>query len=179
MFARGVTRSSLVIVAVLAVVAIVAAAVFASMAFGKGSTKTVAEKPCGERIFGHIKTLARAGDHYELGFDPAFFTSGVTANAAAAEDGAVEPGQPVPNDNYIVDESHRVLTYLVPETAHVTILTRGGDPQQLGATESTVSELEHIVNGGEHRTLSEALDSGIWLRVHADTVCSIDQQYRP
>ena len=178
MFARGVTRSSLVIVAVLALVAIVAAAVSASMASGKRGTKTITAQPCGDRIFGHIRTLARTGDHYRLGFDPAFFTSGATANAAAAEDGAVEPGQPVPNDNYIVDESHRVLTYLVPETAHVTILTRDGDPQQLGATESTVSELEHIVNGGEHRPLSESLDSGLWIRVHGDTVCALDQQYR-
>ena len=77
-------------------------------------------------LFGHIKSLERSGDHYLLRFDPAWFTSGATANTAAADDGAVEPGQPVPNDNYVVDESHRLLTYLVPETADVTILTTGG-----------------------------------------------------
>jgi hypothetical protein len=179
MFGRGVMKSPVAVIAALAPVSIVAAAVFASMAFGNEGTKTVVEKPCGERIFGHIKTLERAGDHLELRFDPAWFTSGVTANAAAAEDGAVEPGQPVPNDNYVVDESHRLLTYLVPDTARVTILTRDGDPQQLGATSSSVSELDRIVNGGDHRPLFETLDSGIWLRVHVDTVCSIDQQYRP
>ena len=42
-------------------------------------------------------------------FDPAWFLSGDTANTAAAEDGAVEPGQPVPNDNYVVEEGHRLL----------------------------------------------------------------------
>ena len=46
-------------------------------------------------------------------FDPAWFLSGETANRAAAEDGAVPPGQPVPNDNYRVEEGHRLLTYLV------------------------------------------------------------------
>jgi hypothetical protein len=160
--------------------AIVAAAVFASMAFGTGSsTKRVAVQPCGDRIFGHIAALEPSGVQFEMRFDPALFTSGATANAAAAEDGAVEPGQPVPNDNYVVDESHRLFTYLVPATTPVTILTRDGDPSNLGRTPSTVSELEQIVNGGSHRELFEPLESGIWIRVHIDTVCSIDQQYRP
>jgi hypothetical protein len=173
---RTVTRPSLFI----AGAAIVAASVFASMAFGGDrATRTVTVEPCGDRIFGHLESLESRGDDFLLRFDPALFTSGVTANSAAAADGAVEPGQPVPNDNYVVDESHRLLTYLVPAGTPVTILTRDGDPQQLGATPSTVSELGRIVNGGAHRDLSEPLESGVWIRVHIDTVCSIDQQYRP
>ena len=168
-----------VILAAVAVVAIVAAAVFASLALGTSTaTKTVVSEPCGDRTFGHIASLERSGDHYLLRFDPAWLTSGITANTAAAEDGAVEPGQPVPNDNYVVDESHRLLTYLLPETAHVTILTRGGTGP-LYETPSSVSELDRIVNGGAHRELFEPLDSGVWIRVHSDTVCSVDQQYRP
>jgi hypothetical protein len=168
---RPFTKPSFVILAV--VVAGVAAAVFASLAFGNGVTRTVDVKPCGDRSFGHIESLERSGDHYTLRFDPAFFTSGITANTAAAEDGAVPAGQPVPNDNYVVDESHRLLTYLVPESAAVTVLTRGGP------TPTTVSELERIVNGGSDVALFEPLDSGVWIRVHVDTVCSLDQQYRP
>jgi hypothetical protein len=172
------TKKSLVILAAVAAGAIVAASVLASLAFGHGTvTKTVAVKPCGDRIYGHIKSLQRSGDHYELGFDPAWFTSGITANTAAAEDGAVDPGQPVPNDNYVVDESHRVLTYIVPDDARVTILTPSGNP--LYATPSSVAELDRIVNGGSHRPLFEPLDSGMWIRVHVDAVCSLDQQYRP
>lgn len=163
-----------------AVVASIAAAVFAALYFGnEPATKTVVEKPCGDRLFGHIKSLTSHGDHFELRFDPAWFTSGVTANTAAAEDGAVEPGQPVPNDNYVIEEGHRLLTYLVPRDTPVTVLTRGGDPANLGATSITVPELGRIVNGGEHRELSEPLDSGVWIRVHIDAACSIDQQYRP
>lgn len=173
---RELTRPSLVIAAG----AIVAASVFASLAFGGDpATKTVAVQPCGDRVFGHVESLESRGADFQLRFDPAFFTTGVTANAAAAEDGAVEPGRPVPNDNYVVDESHRLLTYLVPASTPVTILTREGDPQQLGATPSTLLELARIVNGGDHRPLFESLDSGVWIRVHNDTVCSIDQQYRP
>ena len=33
-----------------------------------------------QRLYGHIKSLAQRGDHYELRFDPAWFLSGVTAN---------------------------------------------------------------------------------------------------
>ena len=176
---RRVMRPSLAILVAVAAVAIVAAAVFASLAFGnERSAKTVTVQPCGDRIFGHIKSLDRSGDHYQLLFDPAWFTSGVTANTAAAQDGAVDPGQPVPNDNYIVDESDRVLTYLVPDTARVTILTRDSTAP-LYETTSTVAELERIVNGGDHRPLFEPLDSGVWIRVHNDTVCTLDQQYRP
>jgi hypothetical protein len=173
---RPFTRPSFVLLAVVAVVAGVAAAVFASLAFGHGVTRTVAVKPCGDRSFGHIESLERSGDHYTLRFDPAFFTSGITANAAAAEDGAVPAGQPVPNDNYVVDESHRLLTYIVPESAAVTVLTWPSAP---GPTPTTVSELERIVNGGSDIALFEPLASGVWIRVHVDTVCSLDQQYRP
>ena len=172
-------RPSLVLAAAAAIVASVAAVVFAALYFGnEPATKTVVEQPCGDRIFGHIKSLTPQGDHFELRFDPAWFTSGVTANTAAAEDGAVEPGQPVPNDNYVIEEAHRLLAYVVPPTAHVTVLTRGG-PGPLGETPITVSELERIVNGGKHRPLFEPLESGVWIRVHIDSACSLDQQYRP
>jgi hypothetical protein len=179
MATRRIMKASLLILVAVAAVAIVAAAVFASLAFGnEPATRTVAVKPCGDRIFGHIKSLERTGDHFDLRFDPAWFTSGVTANTAAAEDTGGDPSQPVANDNNVVDESHRLLTYLVPETTPVTVLTRDGTGP-LGETPSTVAELDRIVNGGEHRALFEPLDSGVWVRVHVDTVCSLDQQYRP
>jgi hypothetical protein len=172
-------RRSWVLLAVVAVVASVAAVVFATLYFTfEPETRTVVEEPCGDRIFGHIDSLTQQGDHFQMRFDPAWFTSGVTANTAAAEDGAVEPGQPVPNDNYDVEEGHRLLTYVVPAATPVTVLTRGG-PGPLGATPITVSELERIVNGGKHRPLFEPLESGVWIRVHVDTVCALDQQYRP
>src|SRR5206468_3807601 len=50
---RPFTRPSFVVLAVVAGVAGVAAAVFASLAFGNGATRTVAVEPCGDRSFGH------------------------------------------------------------------------------------------------------------------------------
>ena len=53
-------------------------------------------------LYGHIKKLTRKGGHYELRFDPAWFTSGVTASRAALEDTG---SSDVPNDNYVVEGS--------------------------------------------------------------------------
>ena len=180
MFRRKAIKPQLAVLISITTASLLAAAVLASLAFGtEPATKTLEVQPCGDRIFGHIATLERAGHEFELRFDPAFFTNGVTANTAAAEDGAIEQGQPVPNDNYVVDESHRLLSYVVPETTPVTVLTTAGDPERMGATPISALELARIVNGGEDPSLFEPLDSGVWLRVDLDTVCSIDQQYRP
>jgi hypothetical protein len=167
-----------VAVAVVAVVATATAVIFAALYFTKGSdSESPAAEQCGDRIFGHISSLVPDGDHYELRFDPAWFTSGVTAAAAAAEDGVVAPGEPVPNDNYRVEEGHRLLTYLVPTDTPVTVLTRQGD--SFGSTAITVSELAQIVRGEEPVELFEPLATGVWIRVSVDTVCALDHQYEP
>src|SRR6185295_1247782 len=115
----------------------VAAGIFAGLYFTDDDETTATA--CGDRSFGHIASMTPDGDGYRMRFDPEWFTSGVTANDAAAEDGAVEPGEPVPNDNYRVDEGHRLLTYLVPADAPVTVLTKEGDPQSFDATPITVT----------------------------------------
>jgi hypothetical protein len=161
-------------------VATAAAATFVALYLtDEPSTKTVVQRPCGDRIFGHIASLTRTSGRYEMRFDPAWFTSGVTANTAAAEDGVVTPGEPVPNDNYRIDEDHRLLTYLVAPKARVTVLTRRGDPARFGATPITVATLAKLVHGAQPVALFEPLSTGVWIRVHVDTACSIDQQYQP
>ena len=153
---------------------------------GCGGTKTVtrtvtvdssAKRGVGaplERVeFGYIKSLEPKGTGYELKFDPAWFLAGETANRAAAEDGAVPPGEPVPNDHYVVDEGHRVLTYRVPPNAKVTVLVDGPESKPI-----TVEELARIV-GGDHKPLWEPIETGFWIRYRIDTVSSLEQQYRP
>jgi hypothetical protein len=176
--------------AVLTLLALLAAVIVA----GCGGTKTVTETvtvtatsasparlgpPRNWVEFGHIDSLRREGGRYMMRFDPAWFLSGVTANQAAAEDGAVEPGEPVPNDNYRVDESHRLYTYVVPANAKVTVVTNRGNPARLGATPIGVAELAKIVNGTSTMKLFEPLDSGVWLTIHGDRVLAIDHQYQP
>jgi len=170
-------------------VSILLAAVFASsrLSAAPASSPAPAAKStaCGHGddvvLYGHVESLTPQGDHFVLRFDPALFLSGVTANTAAAEDGAVERGEPVPNDNYVVDESHRLFTYLVPHTADVTVLTTGGalDGSGFPATAITVSELAQLVDGQAPVKLFEPLDSGLWMHVDVDSVCSLEQQYRP
>jgi hypothetical protein len=132
--------------------------------------------PAGQMVlYGHIRRLSRAGGRIKLGFDPAWFTSGATASAAKLADTG---SSDVPNDNYVVEEGHRLLTYLVPETARITVLTNQGT-KGISATPIGVAELLRIVNGGKHRKLFEPLASGIWIRVRIDTVRELDQQYQP
>ena len=138
-------------------------------------TRTVALEPPRETtLFGHIDSLVRKDGRWEMRFDPAWFLSGLTANVAAAEDGAVDPGQPVPNDFYVVEEGHRLLTYPVADGAHVTVLVRAVKPKRI-----SVAELAKIVDGTSAVKLFEPLDSGVWITVRIDTVRSIKQQYRP
>jgi len=179
---RSTLAASVVKIAVIVLAGVAAAAALAGGAFAilyltddSGETAT----PCGDRSFGHVASLEPAGDGYRMRFDPAWFTSGVTANVAAAEDGVVEPGEPVPNDNYRVEEGHRLLTYLVPADTPVTVLTREGDPASFGATPVSVAQFAELVDGDAPVELYEPLDTGVWIRVNVDTVCSIDQQYAP
>lgn len=173
--------------------AVVAAVVVVATCAGCGSTRTVTKTttrtvtteapvksgvgPPAERVeFGFVKSLERNGMQYRLRFDPALFLSGVTANVAAAEDGVVPAGQPVPNDNYVVNEDHRLFTYVVPRSARVTVLKTGVAPSPI-----TVAQLAELVAGRNPfpHPLFEQIDTGFWIRTHIDTVRSLDQQYHP
>jgi hypothetical protein len=167
------------LVLAVAVLAVAASGAFAGLYFTKDSEPEPVAQPCDDKLFGRIRSLVRRGDHYELRFDPAFWLNGETANTAAAEDGAVPPGEPVPNDFYIVDESRRMLMYLVRPDAHVTVLVNNGTG--ILSTPITVAELAVIVRTGKssRRKLFEPLESGVWIRYRIDTACALDQQYRP
>jgi hypothetical protein len=162
---------------VLAAAVIVAVALGALFFSGDSGSEATGGQPCEHDAFGHISSLTRSGDQYEMRFDPAWFTSGVTANTAAAEDGVVAPGESVPNDNYRVDEGHRLLTYLVPPDADVTVLTNNGTG--ILSTPVSVSELAQLSKGEKPVELFEPLETGFWMRYEIDTVCSLDQQYLP
>jgi hypothetical protein len=169
-----------------ATVVVLAAAIFASSrvfaASGPPSAAASSAAPAGPcsdvALYGHIKSLTRKGDRFELRFDAAWFLSGVTASRAKLEDTG---SSDVPNDNYVVEEGHRLLTYLVPATADITVLSRTGELPGAGfpSTAITASQLAQLVDGQESVKLAEPLQSGFWMHVKVDTVCSLQQQYRP
>jgi hypothetical protein len=131
-------------------------------------------------FYGHIKSLTRNGSRFELRFDPAWLLWGVTAERAAVEDKLLQPGEPVANDSYTVEAGHRLLTFVVFPTAHVTVLTKGLRP-----TTIPVSELAQIIRGKNprHRALFDPSNSsGFWIRVgnkYPNPALSLDQQYHP
>src|SRR5919204_6280677 len=106
-----------------------------------------------QTMYGHVASLTRSGSRFELRFDPAWWLTGVTASRAKREDTGTGD---VANDYYIVDESHRLLTYVVPSSARVTVLTRG-----TCSTRITVSELAKIV-------ARQRPGLGFWIRVGGD-----------
>ena len=175
-------------VVVLAAVAILGAAVYASSRLLADPASEPVESeggllrlppaaPAGGSVlYGHVRSLTPKGDRFEMQFDPAWWLNGETASRAMLEDTG---SSDVPNDYYIVEEGHRLLTYLVPETARVTVLTRGAS----ATTEIQVSELARIVSGEnpEHRELLEP-NAGFWILVdyrYPSPVLSLDQQYQP
>lgn len=127
--------------------------------------------PAGQvTLYGHIAALRRVGGHVELRFDPAWLTKGLTAQRASGLSS-------VPNDSYVVEGGHRLLTFVVAPAAKITVLTNPGTGPV--STPIKLGELTRIVNGGAHRKLFEPLRSGVWIRVHVDTIRAIDQQYLP
>jgi len=162
-------RGSRLALAVIAIAATVAAVVFATLYFTEGSDgEPSAASQCEDSMYGHISAMTPSGGGYRLRFDPFWLTTGVTASEAAAEDGAVEPGEPVPNDYYRLEEGHRLLTFLVPEDAEVTVLTN--TDTGILSTPVTASELAQLVAGERPVELFEQLDSGLRLTLEGDRV---------
>jgi hypothetical protein len=135
---------------------------------GVGTPREVVE-------YGYVKSLKRKGGSFELRFDPAWLLTGRTANQAALEDTG---SSDVPNDNYVVNESARAYTYIVPPDAHVRVLTEGAN---LNGTPITVAQLAQLANGSNPfpKPLFEPISTGFWIRIRIDTVRSLDQQYHP
>lgn len=127
--------------------------------------------------YGHVKSLVRSGSSYRLRFDPAFWLGGVTANRAAAEDGLVQPGETVPNDYYVRDESRKVLSYVLPATARITVLD--GRLRSFSITPAQLAEVLKGRNPTGRRLYDRTNGLGYWALLRVDTVRSLDQQYQP
>jgi hypothetical protein len=158
-------KPSLLLLAAVSILAAVAASSRASSATLSRSSCRLASLPpasaAGEQtLYGHVRSLVRKGRRFELRFDPAWLLTGVTATRASLEDTG---SSDVPNDTYTRDESHRLLTFLVPPTARVTVLARG-----TCSARTTVAKLA----ASRSRVT-------FWIRVRGDTVRSIDQPYHP
>jgi hypothetical protein len=151
----------------------------AAAAEPSGSSSQASSTPRAVVQYAHVKSIRRSTGRWVMRVDPALWLTGVTAYRAAVEDGRLPAGEAVPNDYYIRDLDHRLLTYLVSANARVRVLTREGTGP-FPSTTISVAELAQIVKGKNprHRRLLEP-KAGFWLKVLSDRVVSLDQQYQP
>jgi hypothetical protein len=157
----------------LAAVFVVAAA--GSAALSAATSSAPPAKPPQLVLYGHVKSVASKGQRFVMRFDPAWWLTGLAGERACG-------CHPLSNDYYIVDESHRLLTFAVRRDARVTVLTTHGEGP-IAATSISVAELARIVKGKNpnHRRLLEP-KAGFWIRVgvkYPNPVVSLDQQYQP
>jgi hypothetical protein len=158
--------ASLVLVAIAATARTTSASHAVSHAQGQTALLTLPRATTAGQstLFGHIRSLKPVGNRFELRFDPALWLTGITAQRAKGS-------KDVPNDYFILDTDHRLLTYIVPQTAHVTILTRGTN-----TTPISVARFAERVAGDKTR------HAGFWLLIgkqYPSPVLTIDQQYQP
>ena len=110
-------------------------------------------------------------------FDPALLLRGATAAQVALEDTG---SSDVPNDSVTLDESHRLLTYVVSPTrdGHGPPARAPTDPDPgLGA-----GAIMQGKNPKRRALFDRARGLGYWIRVgdkYPNPVLSIDQQYHP
>lgn len=133
--------------------------------------------PTAER-FGYIRSVDASTEPATLEFDEAEWLSGETARAAAEADGAIQPGDPVPNDYYVrnPDPSTRRLE-VAPDAAITAIrcqLCRGGKPGNLPDFLAAFAK-----TGQTYADEYRGAESQYWLTIEGERVLSIDEQYRP
>jgi hypothetical protein len=126
-------------------------------------------------FYGHVKSIKRAGGRFELRFDPEWWLTGVTAQRIALEETG---SSDVPNDYLTLEESHRLLTFVVAANARIGVLTAPGEHARVSP-----AELLQIVRGRNprHRRLFER-HAGYWLTVgekYPNPAVSLIQQYQP
>jgi hypothetical protein len=179
LFAKGIHVKHPLPVAVGLICAALIASVASSASLPFGAAVRSSNPPrlppaaaAGETVFyGHIQALTRKRGHYELRFDPAWWLSGTAAERAAVADKVIKPGEAVPNDYYVVDSDHRLLTFLVAADARVTVLDQKHLPRSVAVS---LRKLAQLVRAGTRQ--------GFWIRVGAkdlNPVVAFDQQYQP
>lgn len=156
---------------IITLVAAVTAAAGAS-ALVAASQSSPAQGP----LYGHVKSINRKDHRFVMRFDPAWWLTGLAAERACG-------CKTVANDYYVVDDSHRLLTFAVRPDARVTVLTSGANG--VSTTSIPVAEFAQIVAGKnpKHRPLlGRTAGYGFWIRIglkYPNPVVSLEQQYQP
>ena len=139
---------------------------------------TTTTKSAAAERFGYIRSVSTAGPTATLAFDEAEFLTGEEAQRAAEEDGAIPPGEPVPNDYYVRNPDKSTETLRVAADAEITAsrcsLCRGG---QAGNVDDFLASFMKT-----DQTFADpyrGAKSQYWLTIEDGTVVAIDEQYVP
>jgi hypothetical protein len=128
--------------------------------------------------FGYIRSVSTAGPVATLAFDEAQFLTGSDAQKAAAEDGVVPPGEPVPNDYYIRNPDKTTRTIRIANDAKITAKRcqpcRNGQPGELGPFLASFMK-GRLTYADPYR----GKNSLYWLTIEDGEVVAIDEQYVP
>lgn len=128
--------------------------------------------------FGYIRSVDASTEPATLEFDEAEWLSGEAAQQAAEADGAIEPGDSVPNDYYVRNPNESTRRLEIAADAAVTAircqLCRGGKPGNLTDFLASFSKRGQTL-GDDYR----GAESQYWLTIEDGRVLSIDEQYRP
>lgn len=175
------------VVVMFVVVGVALAAVlglFVVTASGEQSPPVVVEEPVSAPLpipDGEMFGFVTAVDAASVTFDPARMLSGQEAREAATADGAIGPGQDVPNDFYIDNPDADLLGLPVADDLQPTVLTfdSGGD---ITETDITLSELAVAFTGDYPGVAIYGLVAGefpMTVVVDEGTVVEMTQVYLP
>jgi len=141
-------------------------------------TSTQSAPPPPAERFGYIRSVSTAGPTATLAFDEAQFLTGKEAQKAAEQDGAVEPGEAVPNDYYVRNPDKTTQTLRIANDANITAKRcdpcRHGRPGKLGPF--LASFMKPRQTYADPYRGKYAL---YWLTIDNGQVVAIDEQYVP
>ncbi len=129
--------------------------------------------------FGYIRSVSMMGPAATLAFDEAEWLTGEEAQRAAEEDGAIAPGEPLPNDYYVRNPDKSTETLRIATDAEITAkrcrLCRDGQPGDLDDFLAAFMEPGPKTYADPYR----GAESQYWLTIEDGAVVAIDEQYVP
>ncbi len=132
------------------------------------------------RHFAYVRSVDAAADPPTLALDTAEFLSGDEAARAAQADGAVDPGEAVPNDYYVRNPELTTVVVRVDAAVRVTRVAcpsscRDGVPGTFRGFAAAFSSAGPHTLADDYR----GADSQYWVTLEGGRFVRIDEQYVP
>jgi hypothetical protein len=141
------------------------------------------------RYFGYARAVDSGSKPSTISFDVAQFFFGKDVQRAAEQDGAVPPGEPVPNDHYERNPDRRAEALKIASDAQVTAavpVTRLTVPRdardrcQSGCASGIPIKLADFFSSFEQKPDGRsAAGAPVWVTIRNGLVVRIDEQYFP